>query len=141
LHEVPLPDLSSISQAQVEQAALAAAGAGPVRRRPAPTLTDFSLADLGAPPEFVHTSHQDVRAEVRHMPGVKGTPSLGTPAASATPNSSKRYSAPRPAAIFASQPPNSGDSLFGNAPISEQSLDEVILSYIAEDLEEGAAKD
>jgi hypothetical protein len=48
--------------------------------------------------------------------------------------SSGRYAAARPAAIF-SEPPKKG-SLFGPGVISEKSLDEVILSYLAEELEE-----
>jgi hypothetical protein len=44
-----------------------------------------------------------------------------------------RYAASRPAAIFGEAP--SRDNLFGDSVISEQSLDEVILSYLAEDLE------
>jgi len=46
---------------------------------------------------------------------------------------SGRYAASRPAAIFGEAP--SRDNLFGDSVISEQSLDEVILSYLAEDLE------
>jgi hypothetical protein len=48
-----------------------------------------------------------------------------------------RYAAPRPAAIFS--PPAAAEptpTLFGRPSISEQSLDEVILSYLAEDLDE-----
>jgi hypothetical protein len=51
--------------------------------------------------------------------------------------SSARYAAPRPAAIFSPQAPaEPNPSLFGRPSISEQSLDEVILSYLAEDLDE-----
>jgi hypothetical protein len=43
----------------------------------------------------------------------------------------------RPAAIFGStqKPPPSSQSIFGDELISDKSLDEVILSYLAEDLE------
>jgi hypothetical protein len=44
-----------------------------------------------------------------------------------------RYAPARPAAIFTA-PPEPG-SIFGGSSISEQSLDEVILSYLAEDLD------
>ncbi len=49
-----------------------------------------------------------------------------------------RYSPARPAAIFAPTKPTSGPqhSIFGEDLISDKSLDEVILSYLAEDLEE-----
>jgi len=45
-----------------------------------------------------------------------------------------RYALTRPASIFATSKPNQG-SIFGEELISERSLDEVILSYLAEDLE------
>jgi hypothetical protein len=64
------------------------------------------------------------------MPAQRGTsPSL--PAQRGT--AASRYAAARPAAIFS--PNQEQRSLFGGASISEQSLDEVILSYLAEDLE------
>jgi hypothetical protein len=44
-----------------------------------------------------------------------------------------RYAASRPAAIFGEATPR--ENIFGDRVISEQSLDEVILSYLAEDLE------
>jgi len=63
---------------------------------------------------------------------------LATAAASAP--SGGRYSQPRQPAIFGSSRPNQNVSIFGEDLISEKSLDEVILSYLAEDLEneEGA---
>jgi hypothetical protein len=45
-----------------------------------------------------------------------------------------RYAPSRPASIFATTRPQEG-SLFGENLISEKSLDEVILSYLADDLE------
>jgi hypothetical protein len=42
----------------------------------------------------------------------------------------------RPATRTAPQQPGPSRSIFGDGAISEQSLDEVILSYLAEDLEE-----
>ncbi|MEO6603943.1 MAG: hypothetical protein ABIQ16_28930 [Polyangiaceae bacterium] len=41
----------------------------------------------------------------------------------------------RPASRFAAVPSKSSSSIFGDGVISEQSLDEVILSYLAEDLD------
>jgi hypothetical protein len=41
----------------------------------------------------------------------------------------------RPSSRFAAVPPKSASSIFGDGVISEQSLDEVILSYLAEDLD------
>lgn len=46
-----------------------------------------------------------------------------------------RYAPSRPASIFGSSRPAEGASIFGEELISEKSLDEVILSYLAEDLE------
>ncbi len=70
------------------------------------------------------------------------------PPASAEPRSSEPRSAPesgryapsRPASIFGNARPQEGSSIFGEDLISEKSLDEVILSYLAEDLESGAKK-
>jgi hypothetical protein len=42
----------------------------------------------------------------------------------------------RPQTRLAAAPPSNARSIFGDGAISEQSLDEVILSYLAEDLEE-----
>lgn len=46
-----------------------------------------------------------------------------------------RYSISRPANIFEEAPPSETRSIFGDPLIGEKSLDEVILSYLAEDLE------
>lgn len=48
----------------------------------------------------------------------------------------KRASAQRPSAQFAAAPPPSARSIFGDG-VGEKSLDEVILSYLAEDLDGG----
>lgn len=60
----------------------------------------------------------------------RATPS--TPAA-------ERYAPSRPAAIFGDIPPPDSSSIFGDG-VSEKSLDEVILSYLAEDLEGSPTK-
>jgi hypothetical protein len=54
---------------------------------------------------------------------------------SAAPPSDGRYAATRPASIFGANKPQKGSSIFGEDLISDKSLDEVILSYLAEDLE------
>jgi hypothetical protein len=46
-----------------------------------------------------------------------------------------RYAPARPAAIFGQNKALRGNSIFGEDLISDKSLDEVILSYLAEDLE------
>ena len=48
---------------------------------------------------------------------------------------SGRYQMTRPASIFATNKPSQKGSIFGEELISERSLDEVILAYLAEDLE------
>jgi hypothetical protein len=122
-----LPDLA-VPQAVTVSAAPAAP---PTQRRPGPTLDGLSLADVGAPPT-AETS--PVATAVARRAPSGHTPSYGTPAVEAPPATS-RYGAPRPAAIFDTAARAESQSLFGSATISEQSLDEVILSYLAEDLE------
>ena len=54
---------------------------------------------------------------------------------------SGRYAASRPAAIFASgRNADAGGSIFGDDLISEKSLDEVILSYLSDDLDTSTSK-
>jgi hypothetical protein len=48
-----------------------------------------------------------------------------------------RYGAARPAAIFGQAKPHGGRSIFGDDIISDKSLDEVIMSYLADDLGHG----
>jgi hypothetical protein len=50
--------------------------------------------------------------------------------------SDRRYAPTRPASIFGQARPQQGKSIFGEDLISDKSLDEVILSYLAEDLDE-----
>jgi hypothetical protein len=52
----------------------------------------------------------------------------------------RRYAPTRPASIFGQAKPQQGKSIFGEDLISDKSLDEVILSYLAEDLETDAKK-
>lgn len=51
-----------------------------------------------------------------------------------------RYAHSRPASIFGPTRPREGSNIFGEDLISEKSLDEVILSYLAEDLDPTAKK-
>ena len=61
-------------------------------------------------------------------PALRKRPAPVAPAAAASTTS-------RPASRFAAVPSKSASSIFGDGVISEQSLDEVILSYLAEDLD------
>lgn len=51
------------------------------------------------------------------------------------PSARGRYAPTRPSSIFSAVRPPEGPSIFGEDLISEKSLDEVILSYLAEDLD------
>jgi hypothetical protein len=51
------------------------------------------------------------------------------------PASDARYAPARPAAIFGNTQRPQPQSLFSDELVSDKSLDEVILSYLAEDLE------
>jgi len=140
---------------EIPAEAIGPAGSGravppPVPRRPAPTLTDVNLADVGAPSEHVQSTGTGVTVEVSEVDelqhegvgaDLKGTPVLGTPAMRSRRTASGRYAAPRPAAIFSEKSPADGGSIFGGSSISEQSLDEVILSYLAEDLDGAPPED
>ena len=66
-------------------------------------------------------------------------PQSGPPSAKLSRPPPGKYAATRPASIFATSKPPSASSLFGEDLISERSLDEVILSFLAEDLD-GDAK-
>jgi hypothetical protein len=130
----PPPTLPNVPAAQPgmlppEVVEPAASSPTPVAKRAAPTLTDLVLADL----ETARARTAGVNPAVARPP-VKGTPVQGTPATVPRPAAQPgRYAPARPAAIF-SAPPDPG-SIFGGSSISEQSLDEVILSYLAEDLD------
>jgi hypothetical protein len=90
-------------------------------RREAPDLYGVPSSDS------VSVTHDAPRAPAE---------SISAPAAKDR-QSSGRYAASRPAAIFSSaRPAEAGGSLFGDDLINEKSLDEVILSYLSEDLEE-----
>lgn len=58
------------------------------------------------------------------------------PAVAAASSEGSASAPSRPQARPAAAPPSNARSIFGDGVISEQSLDEVILSYLAEDLEE-----
>jgi hypothetical protein len=71
---------------------------------------------------------------VRPPPAASHSDSRQLAATSARPPSG-RYAMTRPASIFATNKPSTKGSIFGEELISERSLDEVILAYLAEDLE------
>jgi len=139
LPEIPLPPESSL-RAPAIPVIQGPSGGTPIPRKPAPTLAELVLSDL----EMARPRGVTEEAHPQGKPAPKGaTPTLGTPAVSqrsapGVRSPSGRYAAPRPAPIFSNPPGES--SLFGGSSISEQSLDEVILSYLAEDLDGASEK-
>ncbi|MFO0762601.1 MAG: hypothetical protein U0359_39540 [Byssovorax sp.] len=83
-------------------------------------------------------SHSSAPPAPGHEPSPLSKP-RATPMPAVT-SAGARYAQPRPAAIFATTRPPEGASIFGEDLISEKSLDEVILSYLAEDLDGSAEK-
>jgi len=89
-----------------------------------------SLEHLAAKPLSVNSEPNALLAQ--------GTPALRkgrTNSAAANVAAAVAPSVSRPASRFAAAPPKTASSIFGDGIISEQSLDEVILSYLAEDLD------
>jgi hypothetical protein len=122
-------------------AALAADATGtdpPARAR---SLSNPNLRRVvpSVPPPAAGSIELDVESLDRHPPppAVPRAPRIPTPAAARS--ASERYAPSRPAAIFGEIPPPESGSIFGEG-VSEKSLDEVILSYLAEDLEGSPSK-
>ena len=108
----------------------------------------FQPNDLPPPPKNLFAKERGTGAysainEVEPLPERAPRPSAAAPPRnpSRPPPSSKgengRYAATRPATIFggAPKPAAPSSSIFGDELVSDKSLDEVILSYLAEDLE------
>jgi hypothetical protein len=113
------------------------------------------LRDLPPPPATLlrgTTNRQTAyRSLTPQAPQLIKEPALGTPKPSAKPQArhvaakevvderrvekDHRYAHSRPASIFGPTRPQEGNNIFGEDLISEKSLDEVILSYLAEDLD------
>jgi hypothetical protein len=80
---------------------------------------------------------------VRQAPVPKppsAAPRVAAPAQAAAGGGERRYAPTRPASIFGQSRPQQGKTIFGEDLISDKSLDEVILSYLADDLEPPPAK-
>jgi hypothetical protein len=112
---------ASPGSSRTQTPAGASTGVRPVPRREAPDLfgtpaAEGSVANVVAEPPVAAAA----------AGGAKGKEQPG----------SGRYAASRPAAIFSSgRNADAGGSIFGDDLISEKSLDEVILSYLSDDLE------
>jgi hypothetical protein len=120
-----------------------------LERAAAEAQTPFyqQIQDLPPPPATVLGNKRSASGggySVRSAPqppGSSRTPAAPTVTRAPTPPvrpgapSPGRYAPSRPASIFATTRPQEGASIFGEDLISEKSLDEVILSYLAEDLD------
>jgi hypothetical protein len=90
----------------------------------------------GTPPIRRGSSPPPPQAE-QHGPAALRRP-VSAPVAIAKPSES-RYASARPAAIFGQSKPRGGSSIFGEDIISDKSLDEVIMNYLADDVGGGGA--
>lgn len=113
-----------------------------LERAAAEAQTPFiqQIQDLPPPPAAVLGQKRGTPGSysVRVSPPPPAAPRLPTPrpvAPLGTPSIGARYAPSRPASIFATTRPQEGSSIFGEDLISEKSLDEVILGYLAEDLD------
>jgi hypothetical protein len=121
----------------------------PNLRKPTPSVTPpaaeaFDL-DVGSldknPPKFSHVPappkppRKSNPAPRKSRPPVPVRPPAAPPGGAAAADATAA-SVGRPPTRLAAAPPSNARSIFGDGAISEQSLDEVILSYLAEDLEE-----
>jgi len=68
-------------------------------------------------------------------PALVAPRSVRPPGPASAPPASSRYAMTRPAAIFGHSRPQRGRSVFGDDLVNDKSLDEVILSYLAAELE------
>ncbi|MFO0674837.1 MAG: hypothetical protein U0235_35340 [Polyangiaceae bacterium] len=100
-----------------------------------------ALSDLPPPPANLFARGQASDTRYRSQPASEEH--VGSRPPSKRPPSKRpsqapsdgRYGAARPASIFGGSKPPKAASIFGEDLISDKSLDEVILSYLAEDLE------
>lgn len=98
----------------------------------------FKASDLPPPPKQLFAKEQGTGGAYRAVDSDPPPPkSAQKPATESKPEKSDgRYAAARPAAIFGSSPSvRPAPSIFSDELISDKSLDEVILSYLAEDLD------
>ncbi len=110
---------------------------GKYRITPVPPLTQAATGAPRAPtPAPSAVSAKSAKpGQSAPSPGPARKPAPSTPAAG-----ERRYAPTRPAAIFGQPRPQPSKSAFGDDLISDKSLDEVILSYLAEDLDDKKKK-
>jgi hypothetical protein len=111
-------------------------GMGKYRMTPVPPAATVSPA-TAAPRAPTPSPSVKPPAKPSTAPGIP----VRKPATGPTPaTGERRYAPTRPAAIFGQSRPQPNKSVFGEDLISDKSLDEVILSYLAEDLDEKKKK-
>jgi hypothetical protein len=139
IHRAPEPNFPALSGtlASVVEASVEAAPGidlDTLERAAAEAETPLfqQIRDLPPPPAAVVGSGSRPPAA---SPGGYSSVSAPAPASTGPPSTRGRYAPSRPSSIFASVRPQEGASIFGEDLISEKSLDEVILSYLAEDLD------
>ncbi len=104
--------------------------------------TQAGIGRKGTKPEEREPTGQDEQAasasKLKVVEPEVAAQADGTQGASPSPGA-KPYAPSRPASIFSVPPPNSA-SIFGEVGIDEKSLDDAILSYLAEDEDTGSSK-
>jgi hypothetical protein len=109
----------------LERAAAAAETSSPVLR---------PASDLPPPPTNLF---REKTATGKYRTITQAPPAPAPPPAK---KDERRYAATRPASIFGQARPQQGKTIFGEDLISDKSLDEVILSYLADDLDPSSEK-
>jgi hypothetical protein len=128
----------------VERAAAAASTSSPSIRASAdlPPPPANLFREKGATGKYRVTSPPSAPTRVAGPGPAAVRPAAGSPAPAKVARApgggeraERRYAPTRPASIFGQARPQQGKSIFGEDLISDKSLDEVILSYLAEDLD------
>jgi hypothetical protein len=114
----------------LERAAHAASEASAVLR---------PMSDLPPPPANLLRA-KTAEGAYRVAPASKAESTTARAAKSAAPSNSapaeRRYAPTRPSSTFGQARPQQGKTIFGEDPVSDKSLDEVILSYLSAELDE-----
>lgn len=130
-----------------EQIAAAAPEEPAKHSAPTPPLFEAGRIPTPLPPsQSIGSAVEAVAAKAAGVPAPRTATPISSPLAAQSPLMRRRsaegaepppgrYSISRPASIFGDGPPPDQRSIFGDPLIGEKSLDEVILSYLAEDLE------
>jgi hypothetical protein len=145
VHVLPSPAGPAFSQGRAQRPPSVPPRPGSVPPRPAsvPPPSDPRIPTPPPPSHSIDEAVEAMAAKVAGQPIRTSDPPAGDrlPKRRARQDSSPgRYSISRPANIFEEAPPSETRSIFGDPLIGEKSLDEVILSYLAEDLENPQTK-